>query len=92
MESMKSVCIIGNGMFGRSWILPEERSWSDVKTRLDTLPEKTHVLQKLRLIEAERLSLVVEKMREEKEKGHMITHASDSTTKKRVGQFIGQVG
>ena len=78
-------------MFGRCWRKSEESSWANVRSRLDTAPERIHVLQYLRNIEAERLSLIAEKMKESKEQGHMVTHASDSTTKKRVGQFIGQV-
>ena len=34
---------------------------------------------------------MAEEIRKGKEEDHIITHASDSTTKKRVGQFIGQV-
>ena len=79
------------GMFGRSWRKSEESNWANIRSRLDTAPERIRVLQYLRNIEAERLSLIAEKMKESKEQGHMVTHASDSTTKKRVGQFIGQV-
>lgn len=77
-------------MFGRKW-----KQIGDVKDSFDldsdTAPEKRNLLQKLRQIEAESLSLVVEEMRKGKEEGHMVTHDSDSTTKRMVGQFIGQV-
>ena len=90
-ECIDAVCIVGRGMFGRSWRKSEESNWANIRSRLDTAPERIRVLQYLRNIEAERLSLIAEKMKESKEQGHMVTHASDSTTKKRVGQFIGQV-
>ena len=58
---------------------------------VETAREKIPLLEKLRQIEALSLSLVVEDMKKGQEAGHMITHASDSTTKRGVGQFIGQV-
>ena len=87
-ECITSVLTVGNGMFGRRWKkFEEERSSIDI----DTAPIKISLLEKLRQIEAESLSLVVEEMRRGPEQGHMVTHASDSTTKRGVGQFIGQV-
>ena len=44
----------------------------------------------LQQIEAQSLSLVVDMLVKEKEKGRMVTHVSDSTKKKGVGQFIAQ--
>ncbi|QQP36986.1 Hypothetical protein FKW44_022261 [Caligus rogercresseyi] len=48
----------------------------------DTVPSTRSIRAALQQIEAQSLCLVVEKLEEEKEKGKMITHASDSTTKK----------
>ena len=87
-ECITSIITIGNGMFGRRW---KKSDGDNDSFDIDTAPTKMAVLEKLRLIEAESLSLVVEEMTRGGEQGHMVTHASDSTTKKRVGQFIGQV-
>ena len=74
-------------MSERKWKKDGDKDSFDV----DTAPEKVHLLEKLRQIEVESLSLVVEEMKKGQEAGRMITHASDSTTKRGVGQFIGQV-
>ena len=50
----------------------------------------TSIREALQDIEAESLYLVVKKLEEEKLNGKMITHASDSTTNKGVGQFMVQ--
>ena len=43
----------------------------------------------MRQIEAQSLGLIVESMTKGKEDGHMITLASDSTTRREVGKFMG---
>ena len=57
---------------------------------MDTAPSSSNIRIALQEIEAQSLSLVVDKLEEEKVTGKMITHASDSTTKKGVGQFVVQ--
>ena len=57
---------------------------------IDTAPSHKSIRQALDQIEAQSLSLVVDKVGKEKATGKMITHASDSTTKKGVGQFMVQ--
>ena len=84
-ESMTAVMEVANGMFGRDW----KRATADQFDK-DTLPEKIRVIQALRQIEAQSLSLVVQEIRKGADGGHMVTHASDSTTRRGVGQFIGQ--
>lgn len=74
-------------MFGRSWKHAEER---DKIVDIDTVSTNRAIRLALQQIEAQSLNLVVEKVEEEKQKSMMITHASDSTTKKVVGQFIVQ--
>ena len=86
-ECTSAVVIVGRGMFGRSWKTSEE---SKESFDLDTAPDRRNLLEKLRQIEAQSVKLVVDMMVQGKEEGRMITHASDSTTKPRVGQFIGQ--
>ena len=88
-ESITAVLTVGNGLFGRQWKKYDEKEDS---FDIDTAPKKDHLLEKLMQMEAQSLSMVVEEIRKGKEEGHMLTHASDSTTKRGVGQFIGQVG
>ena len=74
-------------MFGRKWKSPGDcHELFDI----DTVPTNRSLRTALQQIEAQSLSLVVDKLEDEKQKGRMITHASDSTTKKGVGQFIVQ--
>ena len=79
--------MVANGMFGRNW-----KMFDANKERFDkdTLPEKIRTLEKMRQIEAQSLSLVAAEVHKDKEEGHMITHASDSTTRRGVGKFICQ--
>ena len=43
----------------------------------------------VRQIETKGISCMIDKVKEAKSDGRMITHATDSTTKKRIGQFAG---
>ena len=86
-ECTSAVVIVGRGMFGRPWKKSED---SKESFDLDTAPQRQNLLEKLRQIEAQRVNLMVDVMVKGKEEGRMITLASDSTTKARVGQFIGQ--
>ena len=53
-------------------------------------PSHSNIKTSLEEIEAQRLYQVAEKLEEQKLAGKMVTHASDSTTKKGVGQFMVQ--
>ena len=80
-ECSSAVVIVGRGMFGRSWKkYDESKEFFDV----DTVPQRRNLLEKLRQIEAQSVSLMVDMMVKGKEEGKMITHASDSTTKLKV--------
>ena len=84
-ECSSALVMVANGMFGRSWTKAgEEKTFGN-----DTLPEKMRVIEALRQIEAQSLNLVVLDMKRGKEEGHMITLASDSTTRRDVGKFVG---
>ena len=74
---------------GRMWKNPEdsEESYDD-----DTLPTIRNIRIAVQQIEAQSLSLVVDMLMKEKEKGRMVTHASDSTTKTGIGPFTLFVG
>ena len=86
-ECISAVVTVANGMFGRKWKKPGD---STDGFDVDTLPDKKRILEKLRQVEAQSLCLVVREIELGKAEGHMITHASDSTTRRGVGQFIGQ--
>ena len=86
-EAMHAIVDVGNGMFQRAWKLPDKDSES---YDLDTLPEVPNIITSMQLIEAETLSLAVDKITEAKRDGRMITHSIDSTTKRGVGQFATQ--
>ncbi len=86
-ESSSAVIEVGNTMFGRRWRNPGE---CGEFFYIDTVPTNRNIRTALQQIEAQSLSLVVDKLEDEKQKGRMITHASDSTTKKGVGQFVVQ--
>ena len=86
-EACNAVIDVGNGIFDRNW------KKGDLEENIydrDTMPDKRSMRGALNLIEAQSLSLVVDKMEEEKRSGRMLTHAIDSTTKKGVGQFAAQ--
>ena len=85
-EAAKAVVITGNNMFDMKWKEHNEGEVID----LDTMPHHSNILDKLKLIEAQSLSLVAEEMEVQSEGGRMLTHAIDSTTKKRVGTFACQ--
>ena len=74
-------------MFVRNW-----KKMADDATKYDndTLPERTHVLEAIRQIHDRSLSLVVDAVQKAMDQGSMLTHASDSTTRRHVGQFIRQ--
>ena len=79
---------MANGLFKCQWKLHDENSQL---IDLDTLPDKRNIREKLNLIEAETLSNAVSEISKAKEsEDRAITHAIDSTTKKRVGQFATQ--
>ena len=86
-EASTAVIEVGKGMFGRkNWKKPESTTnLFDV----DTAPLKLRILEKMRQIEVQSLQLVCREMERGKEEGKMVTLASDSTTRREVGKFIG---
>ena len=72
-------------LFGRKWkILEEDEDSFDI----DTLPHERNLRTAVRQIETKGISCMIDKVKEAKSDGRMITHATDSTTKK-IGQFAG---
>ena len=86
-ECCHAVVEVGNGLFNRKWKFPNQ---DNDTFDMDTLPALVNIRSKLRLIEAETLSLVVSSVTEAKESGRAITASIDSTTKRGVGQFATQ--
>ena len=86
-ECSRAVVVVGNGMFGRRW--KHTTDDSDIFDK-DTAPGKKHIVESLSKIEAHSLSLMVDLVTDGKAEGRMVTLASDSTTRKGVGQFQGQ--
>ena len=64
-------------------MLEEEESSFD----LNTLPHPRDMRYVDELIEAKSLACISKEIEEASQAGRMITHATDSTTKKGVGQF-----
>ena len=83
-EACKALVTVANTLFDRRWKIHEEKSNAFL---LDTLPHTRNIRHAEELIEAKSLSCVVAEMQKNSEEERMITHATDSTTKKGVGQF-----
>ena len=87
-EAAKSIVEVGKGMFDRrEW---KEFGDSSETFDKDSMPENRNIRDKLKLIEAQSLSLVADEIIQQKICGGTITHTIDSTTRKVVGTFAGQ--
>ena len=87
-EASKSVVEVGQGLFDR-------KEWKEFGDNSDTfdqdsMPENRNIRDKLRLIEAQSLSMVADEIIKQKRSGATITHTIASTTRKVVGTFVGQ--
>ena len=86
-EATKAIILVGKGMFDLEWKSHEQ----DEETfDVNTMPHYRNIHDKIKLIEAQSLSLVVDEMVLRSSEGRMLTHAIDSTTKRRVGTFACQ--
>ena len=82
-ESMEALVRVAE-LFGRKWkLLGEEEDSFDI----DTLPHERNVRSATRQIEVKGMSCMVDALRDAKQDGRMLTHATDSTTKKGIGSF-----
>lgn len=87
-----ALCVIGNKLFSRNWKLPQEGPKSEEEDNVsiydqDDIPTRKAIRNCLTKIEVHRVKLVSEKIIAANESGATITHATDSTTRKRVGSF-----
>lgn len=82
-EAMKALVRVAE-LFGRNWkILGDEEDTFDI----NTLPHEKNLRVAARQIETKGMASVMKEVREAKSNGNMITHAMDTTTKKRIGHF-----
>ena len=87
LASIRAVDVVANGCFGRNWKIPAEEDDAFDK---DSMPHKKNIREMLKMLEAQSLDLLVDKMVQGKAEGRMLTHYTDSSTKKHVGTFNGQ--
>ena len=87
LESVKAVVEVANVCFGRNWKIPAD---DDQSFDNDTMPHSKNIREMMKMIEAQSMDLLVDKMVEGKEQGRTLTHYTDSSTKKHVGTFNAQ--
>ena len=87
LESVKAVVEVANVCFGRNWKIPADE---DETFDNDTMPHSKNIREMMKMIEAQSMDLLVDKMVDGKEQGRMLTHYTDSSTKKHVGTFNAQ--
>ena len=84
-EALLAIEIVSNRCFGRQF--KQLENCKDDSYDQDTLPSKKAVRDMVERIEAQGLASEAAEIVTRKKAGETITHASDSTTKKAVGQF-----
>ena len=83
-EACQSIVILGKSLFLTKWkVNCKEKNNPDD----DTLPSKSCIREAMEMVEAKSLSCIVNEIEDKSAEGRMITHATDSTTEKRVGKF-----
>lgn len=87
LESVKAIVEVANSFFGRTWKIPGE---DDERFDIDTMPHEKNIREMLKMLEAQSLDLLVDRMVQAKAEGRTLTHYTDSTTKKHVGAFNAQ--
>ena len=80
---------IGNRVFKQKWKLPKEK---DPRSKYDDSeedddPTRKAIRNNLKKMEASSLKLVADRLMKTKNEDVLVTHATDSTTRKRVGYF-----
>ena len=84
-EASSALIKVSNNLFGRHWkMLEEEESSFD----LNTLPHPRNMRYVDELIEAKSLACISKEIEEASQAGRMITHATDSTTKKGLVNLL----
>ena len=78
---------MANNCFGGNWKISFEKNDS---SSVDTMPHKKNIREMMKMLEAQSLDLLVDRMEEGKKQGRTLTHYTDSSTKKHVGTFNAQ--
>ena len=81
LVSVRAVVEVANVCFGRNWKVPADE---DETFDNDTMPHSKNIREMIKMIEAQSMDLLVDKMVDGKEQGRMLTHYTDSSTKKHV--------
>ena len=84
-EALKAIQVVSNRCFGRNFKLLED--FEEKEFDQDTLPSVKAVRTMVERIEAQGLASEAAEIIKKKREGVVVTHASDSTTKKAVGKF-----
>ena len=97
-ETQIAIQVVGNTLFVTEWKLPRELDKDHCDTDstemedesefdADTLPTRKNMRKMLKKIELYSLKQVGERVLDAKSGGALLTHATDSTTRKVVGTF-----
>ena len=71
LESVKAVVEVANVCFGRNWKISAD---DDESFDTDTMPHSKNIREMMKMIEAQSMDLLVDKMVDGKEQGRMLTH------------------
>ena len=97
-EVQIAIKVVGNRMFKQSWTIPKEKD-RESKYNIEeieenptvfdsnTLPTRSTIRKKLKQVHAYSLGLISDEIMKADRDGAVITHATDSTTRKKVGCF-----
>ena len=97
-ETQIAIQVVGNALFVTEWKLPRELDKDHCDTDstemedesefdADTLPTRKNMRKMLKKIELYSLKQVGERVLDAKSGGALLTHATDSTTRKVIGTF-----
>ena len=104
-ESQIALKVVANRLFHCQWTIPDEsrgqKKFDDDSCENDdacndptydnnSLPTRKTIRDMMKKIEAHSLKLTADKILEVKETDDVVTHATDSTTRKKVGSFAPQ--
>ena len=97
-EVQIAIKVVGNRMFKQSWTIPKEKD-RESKYNIEeieenptvfdsnTLPTRSTIRKKLKQVHAYSLGLISDEIMKADRDGAVITHATDSTTRKKVRCF-----
>ena len=100
-EAQVALKVVANRLFGCAWTIPDENRGQveftkdedmeeDEQYDNNTLPTRKAIRYMMDRVEAKSLKLIAEKLVSVKKTEDVVTHATDSTTRKKVGCFAPQ--